>query len=193
MAMLNRAGTFRAIAVKQGFAQRPGKALELAMAFNVFQEAADGAWQDCAQEEITGYVYPECKNGSVNEPAMRNLNEAFGCPLHDVTWMQAQDFTEKPVQIQCDFEEFNGKTKLKVQYINPDADTPRVSGGGVVQASEDTLKAIRARLNPKCRALFGAPVTTKAPPPKPAQPQTLLKTQRPPKVRDSTGEMPNGS
>jgi len=85
------------------------------------------------------------------------------------------------------FEEYNGKTRLKVQYLNPYGST---GAGGVTKAEGAAKTAIRNRLGSKLRALAGPaqpaqakpPASPKLPPAKPKAPPTSA----PPSVPAST-------
>jgi hypothetical protein len=180
--ILDKAGTFRAVAIEQAIPDpEAGKLACAVIRFSFFQEAVNGEWQDMPeQKELTGWFYLEKKDGSVNEITMEQLNGALGCPKHDPYWLESQDLSEKPVQIVTDFETYNNKTRLKVKFLNPDGYTG--SSGQVQKSSDNGRKAVQARLGAKLRALYGAPVA--APRPKPAQVQKQKPPAAPPPAEE---------
>ena len=85
------------------------------------------------------------------------------------------DLSEHAVQVRLGFEEYGGKTRLKVQFLNPYGST---GGGGVTKADGTTRKSIANRLGSKLRAVAGpapaaapkaASAAPKLPPAKPKQ------------------------
>jgi hypothetical protein len=85
------------------------------------------------------------------------------------------------VQLKLAFEEYNGKTRLKVQYLNPFGST---GTGGITKADGAAKTAIRNRLGSKLRALAG-PAQKPAPP---AAPPNLpsAKPKAPPATASTT-------
>jgi len=173
----NREGLFNAYPADVGVNETgPNKLATCIINFRLYEELQpSGEWADCSDEqfEVTGYFYLEKRDGSLNTITLDSLKSALGWDGRDPFWLQETDLSEHAVQVKLAFDEYNGKTRLKVQYLNPYGST----GGGGVKKAEGTAKtAIRNRMGSKLRALAGPaqPATSKpAAPPKlpPAKPK----------------------
>jgi len=165
----NREGLFNACPVEIGVDETgPNKLTTCIINFRLYEELQpSGEWTDCADEqlEVRGYLYLEKKDGSLNTITIDSLKSALGWDGRDPFWLQETDLSQHAVQVKLAFEEYNGKTRLKVQYLNPYGST---GGGGVSKADAPTRKSITNRLGPKLRALAGpaqpAPAKPAAPP-----------------------------
>ena len=174
MPLANRAGRFRAQVLDQGFSETgPNKLVTFIPRFRLIEEAADDEWRDVSEEamEITAYVYLERRDHAVNDVALKQLIEAFGWDGRDAFWLEDQ----RPLidcQVTLDFEEYQGRRRLKVQWINAFDSEPT----GIQHSTEDQRKQIRARLGSKLRSMAGG-----APAAKPAaRPQTATPATAPP-------------
>ena len=140
-----------------------------------------GEWADCSDEnfDITGYFYLEKKDGSLNAVTIDSLKAALGWDGRDPFWLQETNLSQHAVQVKLSFEEYGGKTRIKVQYLNPFGST---GGGGVTKADEMTRRSIANRLGPKLRATAGpaqAPKPSGPPKPPLAKPKALAKPAAP--------------
>lgn len=136
--------------------------------FHLFEELIQGQWVDRASEnlDITGYFYLEKRDGTLNTAAIDSLKAALGWDGRDPFWLQETDLAEHPVQVKLGYEEYDGKTRLKVRFLNPYGAAP---GGGVSKADAAARKAISTRLGSKLRALAGgAPAQAPKPSGRPA-------------------------
>jgi len=167
----NREGLFNAYPVEVGVDETgPNKLATCIIKFSLYEELqGSGEWADCAADnfEITGYFYLEKKDGSLNTITIDALKAALGWDGRDPFWLQETDFSQHPVQLKLALEEYNGKTRMKVQYLNPFGST---GTGGVTKAEGPAKTAIRNRLGSKLRALAGPAQKTPA---QPAAPPTL--------------------
>jgi len=175
----NREGLFNAYPVEIGVDETgPNNLATCVISFRLYGELQpSGEWDDCSGEnfEITGYFYLEKKDGSLNTITLDSLKSALGWDGRDPFWLQETDLSEHPVQLKLAFEEYNGRTRLKVQYLNPYGST---GGGAVTKADGAAKTAIRNRLGSKLRALAG-----------PAQP-TAAKPAAPPKLPPAKPKAP---
>jgi len=164
----NREGLFHAYAVNVGVGETgPNKLATATILFRLFEELQPGGeWADCSHEnfDVTGYFYMERKDGGANSITVDALRAAFNWDGRDAFWLQDTDLSKHAVQVKLALEEYGGKTRLKVQYLNPYGAT---GGGTITKADEPTRKSIAARLGPKLRAMVGA---APAVAPKPAAP-----------------------
>ena len=109
--------------------------------FDLYEELqASGEWADCADEkwEITRYFYLECRDGSLNEITLDSLKNSLGWDGRDPFWLQETDLSEHAVQVKLGFEQYNDKTRLRVQYLNPHG-----SMGGGISKADDTKKTAK--------------------------------------------------
>ena len=191
----NREGLFHAYPAEIGVDETGPNHLTTAIVrFRLFEELKDGQWSDCFDEglEIVGYFYLECRDGSLNSITLDSLKNALGWDGRDPFWLQETDLSERPVQVKLGFEQYNDKTRLKVQYLNPYGST----GGGISKADDTKKTAIRNRLGSKLRSLAGpakAPAKpaapTKQPPPEPkAPPPPAPSTRQEPAPDEATME-----
>ena len=182
----NREGLFNAYPADVGVDETgPNKLATCIINFRLYEELQpSGEWADCSGDkfEVTGYFYLEKKDGDINAITIDALKAALGWDGRDPFWLQETDFSQHPVQVRLAFEEYQGKTRLKVQYLNPYGST---GGGGVTKADEATKTTIRNRLGSKLRATAGpAPAAARpaAAPPKlpPAKPKPQAAAAPPP-------------
>ena len=174
----NREGLFNAYPINCGVADTGQNNLAtVVIQFRLFEELVNGEWTDCLAEgmEVTGYFYLEKKDGQVNTVAVDALRTALGWNTDDPAWIQQTDLSGVPVQVKLANEEYNGKTKVKVQFLNPYGST----AGGVPKGDEKTHQNIRTRLGAKLRAYMGG---TPAPAPKPAPRPAQAAPAAPPKA-----------
>lgn len=160
----NREGLFNAYPAEVGVDETgPNNLATCIIKFRMYEELQpSGEWADCAADnfEITGYFYLEKKDGSLNSITIDALKAALGWDGRDPFWLQETDLSGHAVQLKLALEEYNGKRRMKVQYLNPFGST---GTGGVTKADGAAKTAIRNRLGSKLRALAG-------PAQKPAQP-----------------------
>jgi len=169
----NREGRFRARVTDVGVNETgPNKLCTVVLRFALVEEYDKGEWNNIESEELdaVAYCYVEKRDGSLNDFQVAALKEAFGWPGMDPFWFEeTKEFP--PVQVTLESEEYNGKDRIKVRFINSYDSEP----GGITHADGDTRRALMARLGHKLRAHSGgkpapAPKPTGAPkpPPKPA-------------------------
>ena len=167
----NREGLFNAYPVDIGVDETgPNKLTTCIINFKLYEELQPtGEWSDCSHEgfEVTGYFYLEKKDGGLNTITLDAMKAALGWDGRDVFWLQETDLSQHAVQVKLAFEEYNGKTRLKVAYLNPYGST---GGGAVTKADEATRKSIANRMGPKLRAMAGP---AQASMPKPVAPPKL--------------------
>lgn len=171
---LNRAGQFRATIIDTGISFAPSAAVAWTPRFRINDELRAGEWADVSGEylEITGYFYFLKTGGVPNEQQIQFLKDAVGWDGADLDWLQ--DGKMPDCQITTDFEEYDGKTRLKVQWINAYDST----GGSVTKAPADKMRQLKASVGAKLRGLSSGtsrppaehPAAAKAPADAPAPP-----------------------
>ena len=194
--LANREGTFNAYPIDVGVDETgPNNLATVVIVFSLCEERVGAEWVDCAAEgmEITGWFYLEKRDGSINEKTIESLKAALGWDGRDPFWLQDQaaELAQQPVQVKLAFEEYNGTTNLRVQYLNPHG----YEGGGVSKADDATRRTIQRRIGSKLRAIAGgtpAPAPKPAGKPAPAKPATAPAAARPapPKAPTATAEPP---
>lgn len=184
----NREGRFKASIIEHGVAETgPNKLATFICKFGLTEELVNGQWEAFGPEdvglEITGYFYLEKRDGSINTVTIDSLKAAFGWDGRDPMWLQDADFSRLTVQVKLEFELYEGRTRLKVRYVDAEDASP----AGVVKADDSTRKSLNTRLGSKLRALAGgtpapaakpvgkptAPPIKPAPAPMPTRPATM--------------------
>lgn len=143
----------------------------------------DQTWYD-VPGEIVGYFYMEKKDGTANERTIKSIREAFGWDGIDLNALHNNDWSTTEVQLTLENETWQGKTRLKVKWLNP----RDYAGGQFERAAPETVKAIGSRLGAKLRALGGAPVGSTAPAGKPKAPPPPNGTKKPAPAPVATGQ-----
>lgn len=163
MANLDREGRFKAIITERQVAETgDNKLCTFQARYAVQQELVDGVWYDISEEkrEISGYHYMEKKDGSVNTNTIDKLKDALGWDGADVDALDSGlDLSEKLVKITCEFEEYNGNTRLKVKWLDNENAEPAMK-----KVSEAEKKAIASRFGSKLRANAGGTTVPVKPP-----------------------------
>ena len=175
----DREGRFRAHVMDVGVNETgPNKLCTIVLRFALIEEYANGEWRNIESEELdaVAYCYVEKRDGSLNDFQVEALKEAFGWPGIDPFWFE-ENKELPPVQVTLQAEEYNGKERIKVQFINSYDSEP----GGITHADADTRRAMLARLGHKLRAHSGgkpapAPKATGAPTPPPKAAPAAEKT-----------------
>jgi hypothetical protein len=186
--LANREGLFHAYPVEIGLGETPAnKLLQVVINYRLFEELASGQWVDCSAEnmDITGYHILEKRDHSLNEMTIQALKAALGWDGRDPFWLQdnATQLVQQPVQVKLGFEEYNGSTTLKVQFLNPYGSR----GGGVPKGDDEMRRSVGNRLGAKFRANAGG---TSAPAPKPTGTPVAGTTQRPVLSKPATSSPP---
>lgn len=160
-----RDGRFRAEITEHGVDETgPNSLTTFVCRFRLIDEFVAGEWRPVDSDwEIVGYFYLERRDGSLNIITIDMLRRALGWDGRDPFWLQDANLIGTVVQVRIAAEEYNGRARMKVQYIDA-ADADPVS---VRRADDSTRRAIEARLGPKLRANAGG---TPAPAPKPQKP-----------------------
>lgn len=167
MPMLNHAGRF--IAQPAEWTVEEGgqnKLPTFVCRFNcVYQfNSETGEWDDIRHDDssITGYFYLFKKDGNENTRTIDDIKAAIGWDGRSFASLVGGAWGEVECQITTEFEEYNGKTKLKLKWLNP---RDYVHNGGLEQASPQLVQSLDARYGAKLRASAGpcAPAKTAAP------------------------------
>ncbi|HPD16243.1 MAG TPA: hypothetical protein PLE19_14915 [Planctomycetota bacterium] len=162
--LANREGRFRARVTDRGVnSTGPNKLCTVILRFALTEEYRDGEWHDITAEdlEVVAYFYVEKRDGTLNEFIIDALKEALGWPGIDPFWFEdEQDLP--PVQLTLEWDEYEGKKRIRVRYLNPHDAEPST---GISHADANERRALSARLGCKLRAYSGG---TAVPAPKPA-------------------------
>jgi hypothetical protein len=160
-----REGRFKAVIIERGVDETGQNKLATFIArFRLTDELVNGEWLPLPPEEagfeITGYFYLERKDGSINDRTVASLKSSLGWDGCDPFWLADTPMDDKIVQVTVESDEYEGKTKMKVGWINPGDSTG--GNGSIPNASPERRRAIASRLGAKFRA-----TGTPAPAPKP--------------------------
>lgn len=165
----NRDGRFLASLLERGVSESgPNKLVTFTARFRLVYEYADGDWQECEDMEITGYFYLEKTDGSLNTYTIEKLKQALGWDGRDPFWLEDAELDEDLlVQLTLGHEEYEGKSRLKIKWI----DARDAQPSGVKRSDDSARRAISNRIGAKFRAHAGGtprpapPPTTKKPAP----------------------------
>lgn len=168
MAIPDRDGRFKARIIESGLGETGTNKLLTFTAKYALTDWWNGemweAWESyCA--EIIGYHYLVKRDGTPNATQVDALRGALGwngdlAALHNTQWAE-------PVQVSLGYEEYQGKSRLKVQYVNP----VDYEGASLKHASPDEVRGIVGKYGAMFRALGGgAPASSAPPKTKPAAP-----------------------
>jgi len=188
----NREGLFHGYPVEIGLGEtQQNRLLQAVILYRLTEELVQGQWTDISAEnlEITGYHILEKRDHSLNDNTIESLKAALGWDGRDPFWLQdaAAELAEKPVQVRLGFEEYNGSTSIKVQFLNPYGSRP----GGVPRADDELRRTVANRLGAKFRARAGGtPANAPKPAGKPAPPTPQLAA---PKAPAATAEAPKAA
>ncbi|MCG3181417.1 MAG: hypothetical protein BIFFINMI_03810 [Phycisphaerae bacterium] len=184
----NREGRFKATIADHGVAETgPNNLATFVCQYKPVAELVNGEWADVDEDfEISGYHYLEKKDGSINQVTIDSLKAAFGWDGRDPFWLQDADLSGLLVQVKLGFEEYEGKQRIKVQFVDAEDATPR----DVPKADDNSRRSITTRLGAKFRALAGG---SPAPAPKPSAARPTLPAKPAPATRPTSTAGSNAS
>jgi hypothetical protein len=162
MPPIDREGIFRAKVTDIGF--RPPKegvkTRMVAMKFVATEMLVDTEWKDWSEygAEVYGDVCLIKKDGTIHERGVETLRDALGW---DGSAASIENGTFEPwaCQIVVAYDEYDGKTRLKVQWINH---FNSEGGSGMKKATPNDTKGFDAQHGAAMRAIC-TKATTKAP------------------------------
>ena len=154
--LATREGLFNAYPVRIGINETgPHNLATCIINFKLYEELQQsGEWNDCSAEnlQITRYFYLEQKDESVNSFNIDTIKKSLGWDGRDPFWLQEADLSKHPVQIKLTFEEYGGKNRITVKYLDPYGSS---RSGAVTRADEETRRSISNRFSSKLRAASG--------------------------------------
>ena len=120
-------------------------------------------WADISADrfEITGWFYLFKKDGQPNDFTIKALKESLGWDGRSIGTLNDGEWSQTEVQLSLAYEEYNGKQKLKVQFINPRDSVP----GGVERSDPQTVQSLDQKYGAVLRAMNGAANGKAAPKP----------------------------
>ena len=148
------------------------KLLTFVCKFSLKQFLGAGDWEDISAHnmDITAWVYLFKKDGTPNQNAIDSIRESFGW-TGGISDLATGQWAGHEVQLSVAMETYQGKTKAKVNFINPRDSVP----GGITPATPETLKALEAKYGATFRAMGAVPAkpaAKAAPTPVVAKPTT---------------------
>ena len=169
---LEQEGIFRAVATawSLGRTKEGSRSIPVVVDFTVTEKMEDGVWEDWSKyddQTIEGRFYVVGKDGAPNAANVERLARCLG-------W--TPDAMDGPppgtaVQIEVRPEEYNGRTTLKVKWLNPADFVPAAAS-----QSPAEVKAFKQQFGSQMRAIAAAATkgngTKPAPPPPARKPAT---------------------
>lgn len=132
-------------------------------------------WVDRTMEdlEITGFFNLIKKDGQPNEYSIQSLRDALGWSGASFADLNGDGWYNDAIEVQLVLknEEYEGKTRLKVRYLNPR--DYEGGNGGVKKAADSEIQNLDSKYGPALRAINGgasAPAQSKPSAPKPTNP-----------------------
>jgi len=179
MPLLNQPGTFKAMPMGWDISKKDdSKSVAMVIQFHILEALGDdNQWQDWREyqpQEITGYFYVVKKDGNINTVQVEQLAKAIGWNGDISLGTLRNGPPEKACQIVVEWEEYNGKDRLKIKWINPEDYTP-----GLKQSDDSTVQNVAAVYGSQLRAAAAQhlpraqPAAKKAAPPAKPKPATV--------------------
>lgn len=157
MGRLNQPGIYRGHVVEYGAVPaKESQAVAIALKF-VVDEALDPKtqqwtdWREFEPQEIDYYGYVVKKNGELNDTTIDQIMVSLGWSGSFADF-ETDNLKLIPCQFKVDAEEYEGKTRLKVNWLNP----WDYAGGGI-QNKADTgkLHELDTKFGARLRAKAG--------------------------------------
>jgi hypothetical protein len=119
--------------------------------FDLFNFLGREGWQEVSDLQITGYFFLMKKDGAMNERTIKSLRDALGWDGRSINSLANSDWAGAEVQLVVGSEEYQGKTKIKVQFINPRDYEP-----GHIEKDPVVIQSVATRIDMQLRALAGS-------------------------------------
>lgn len=152
MAVLQQEGTFKVMPVSWKIMEAKSGSVAVSFEFRVLSELENGEWASWEQFEphsVYGDFWIIKKDGSINQSAVDQLSASLGWDgnLNAVLG----DPPKRIVQVQVNADTYNGKTRYKAGWMNPEHYV-----GGAGGASESEVGSLQARFGGLLRAAASA-------------------------------------
>lgn len=149
---VDREGVFRGTISAYGLKEMESGAVAVAIKVTLSQMWTGNEWCDWAQYEMEaeGDIWIVKKVGSINQAAAESLINYAGwdgslLSILEETWQP------KPCAVVVKREDYEGKTRYKVSFVNDHERTP----GGMSNVSAEKAKELNTRFGAQFRALAG--------------------------------------
>ncbi len=147
---IDREGTFRARPIDQGIKTfKDSMAIAIGVRYQIIEQLDGADWQEVDGYTAFGDLWVIKKDGTPNEEAVKRLMELFGWD-GDLETVTSQDWSERPVQINVEANEYDGRTHYSVAWVNPYDYSPQRAVNNI---DEETAKQLAARYGAQLRAI----------------------------------------
>lgn len=152
MQPIDREGVFRGVISSYGLKEMDSGAVAVAVKVNLTQMWTGNEWCDWSQYEMEaeGDVWIVKKTGHVNEGAAQSLINFAGWDGNLLSIVN-ESWEPKPAAFVIKREEYEGKTRFKVSFVNDYERTP----GGLSNVTPEKVKELNTRFGSQFRALAG--------------------------------------
>ena len=183
MSLINQAGTYRGFIISSGIGASSGGFDQFVANFEAAEKWNEDEqnwidWRGYEESEIAGYFILFGKD----DKPFRNcqqLMKALDWPGRDTDYLNDTDFSMVPVQFRVEPNTYNGKTSMRVEWIDHADATP---GRTVAKLDAAGIKKVNARHVKGFKLLSGGPTISKpTTAPKPA-PKATTKAKTGPKA-----------
>lgn len=173
MQPVDRAGIFKAKITGYGLTESEKGAVGIVLKAELTDlwDPTNKEWYPWAQyeQEAEGAIWIVKKDGTINQLGADSLIKCAGWDgnLESIT---GETWQPTPVQVAIDSDEYNGKTRFRINFVNPFDRTP----GMMSTVSADKARELQNRFGGLLRAIAGNArrngATPNGAPPPPARP-----------------------
>lgn len=117
-------------------------------------------WIDVTADDlsITGYFFLMKSDGSPNTRTIENLRAAMGWDGRSLATLNDSDWSSTEVQLTIEKEDYQGKARVKVKWINPRDSVP---GANVTKADPQVIQSLDQKYGAILRAATPAAINGK--------------------------------
>ena len=152
----SKPGKFLARPLEWGVSEKgPNNLPAFTVKWELTAEWQNEQWCDTESGEIFQDVYLFQKNRSPNKFAINSLIAALGWDGRSFASLAETDWGACEVQLNLENETYDGKTRLKVKYLNP----RDYVGGGAIQNDPQAVQSLDAKYGSHLRAIAPAAKT----------------------------------
>jgi hypothetical protein len=161
MNLPQEAGRYHALPNNWAVNNSKGGNIQFVVTFDLLEKLTDNGWNDITSlgQQVTGFFYLTQNNGNeLNKRTVQNLREVLGW-VGGANELANGEYGNIEVQVTIEFENFDGKSRPKVKWLNP----RDYEGPGGAENDLNAIQNLDAKYGPQLRALTAATTTTLKP------------------------------
>ena len=149
--VMTEPGIYRARIIASNVEEKDTGSVRFGAQYEAYQYKEGGQWHDLdTPETIFGDVWIVKKDGTLNDQSIKRLMEAIEWDGASFSALADTDWSGTEVQITVGEEEYEGKVRPKMQWLNH-----RDFEGGMKSSDATTLGSLDNRFGSQLRALSG--------------------------------------